>query len=257
VSSSQRSGKDIFSRLSAGYAKFRPSYPPELYRYLLGTVEETSMAWDCGTGNGQVAVELAKSFSFVSATDISRDQLKHAGIRDNIAYSLARAEDAPFPDGVFDLITVAQALHWFAFDKFFHEANRTLKPHGVLAVFGYERCTIDPSIDRVLDHLHDEIVGPYWDDERRHVETRYEHIPFPYKELTTPSFAISYDWTLDQLLGYIGTWSAVQHFIDRNASSPVDRIIGDLRRNWSGDEVKKITFPVFLRAGVKASRKPA
>ena len=216
---------------------------------MLGTVDGRSKAWDCGTGNGQVAIELAKSFSFVAATDISREQLKHAGLRGNVGYAIARAEEVPFTDSVFDLIAVAQALHWFDFDKFFREVHRTLRPDGVLAVFGYERCAIDPSTDRILDRLHDEIVGPYWDDERRHVETRYEHIPFPYKEIPPPAFSISYDWTLDQLLGYISTWSAVQHYIDRNASSPTDHIIDDLRQNWRSDEVKRVIFPVFIKLG--------
>jgi SAM-dependent methyltransferase len=218
---------------------------------LLGSVEGRATAWDCGTGNGQVAVELAKHFALVVATDISVQQLRHAAARKNISYSISPAERPPFADAAFDLITVAQALHWFSFDDFFREADRTLKPRGVLTAFGYERPMIDAAVDPILNRLHDDIVGPYWDDERLHVETRYAHIPFPYTNLQPPSFSISYVWTLDHFLGYLDTWSAVRHYIDRNASSPVDLIIADLRRNWERQEVKKVTFPVFVRAGVK------
>ena len=54
--------KDHFSKQAADYAKFRPSYPREMFEYL-GTITATrQLAWDCATGNGQAAVELATAF---------------------------------------------------------------------------------------------------------------------------------------------------------------------------------------------------
>jgi hypothetical protein len=48
--------KDLFSNHASLYSKFRPSYPQELYDYVLSFVENRNKAWDCATGNGQVAV---------------------------------------------------------------------------------------------------------------------------------------------------------------------------------------------------------
>jgi ubiquinone/menaquinone biosynthesis C-methylase UbiE len=129
--------KDNFSQQAADYAQFRPLYPSSCYDFLLKHVENRSCAWDCGTGNGQVANIFADSFDHVFATDISEKQLHHAVKRPNIAYSLCPAESTDFPDQFFDLIVVAQAIHWFNFDQFYAEVRRTLKPDGLFVVMGY------------------------------------------------------------------------------------------------------------------------
>ena len=110
--------KDNFSVQSDQYIKFRPTYPNELYSFLLALVESKHTAWDCGTGNGQIARELSKYFNKVYATDISGKQIKNDICRDNIFYKVECAEKTSFPENTFDLITVAQAIHWFNFKNF-------------------------------------------------------------------------------------------------------------------------------------------
>jgi len=70
--------KDNFSNQSFLYAKFRPSYPAALFEFILSLVPDKQSAWDCGTGNGQIAGVLADSFEIVYATDISKNQLANA-----------------------------------------------------------------------------------------------------------------------------------------------------------------------------------
>lgn len=120
--------KDNFSKQAAGYAKYRPVYPPELYDFILANAPRKQAAWDCGTGNGQAANELAKTFDKVYATDISQKQIEKAVQQSNIFYSVQPAEQTNFPGNSFDLITVAQALHWFKFDDFYTELKRVAKP---------------------------------------------------------------------------------------------------------------------------------
>ena len=78
--------KDNFSSQSSKYAQFRPAYPSELFDFLNSVAGNKESAWDCGTGNGQVAFELAKTFEKVYATDISQSQIDNAKTALNIFY---------------------------------------------------------------------------------------------------------------------------------------------------------------------------
>ncbi|HEX6226203.1 MAG TPA: class I SAM-dependent methyltransferase, partial [Chryseolinea sp.] len=121
--------KDLFSSHSKIYAAFRPTYPKALYEFIFQHVGGKNSAWDCATGNGQVAKYLSYYFDKVYATDISQQQLDQAAREENIFYSKTPAERTGFPDDQFDLITVAQALHWFDRDSFYSEALRVAKPN--------------------------------------------------------------------------------------------------------------------------------
>jgi ubiquinone/menaquinone biosynthesis C-methylase UbiE len=165
--------KDNFSSQSNQYIKFRPSYPEQLYNFLLGLVDNKENAWDCGTGNDQVVLELSKYFDKVYATDISADQIRNAYQRDNIFYKVESAEKTSFPEKIFDLITVAQAIHWFDFESFYREVKRTVKPNGVLAVIGYGLIKTEDDTDKVIDHFHHKIIGSYWDKERKYIDENY------------------------------------------------------------------------------------
>jgi ubiquinone/menaquinone biosynthesis C-methylase UbiE len=239
--------KDNFSTGSDQYALYRPSYPAAMFEYLLSLVPRHERAWDCGTGNGQVAVVLADSFDRVEATDISGAQLASAVAHERVAYSVQPAEKTPFPDGVFDLITVAQAIHWFDFEAFYREVNRTIRPGGVLAIIGYNLPRISPEIDTVLDRFYRDVVGPYWDRERRYVDEEYRTIPFPYTDIAAPAFAIEVEWNFQHLVGYIGTWSAVKHYRKATGEDPVAAVTPALEKKWGGDGVKKARFPILLR----------
>lgn len=243
--------KDNFSQQSKLYAQFRPTYPPELFQFLYFLVVEKIRAWDCGTGNGQMAGELASNFESVYATDISEKQIRNAIKKSNIEYRVERAEDTSFPSEYFDLITVAQAIHWFDFDRFYKEVDRVLKSDGIIAVIGYSLLSIDQKIDKVINHFYVNVIGSYWDPERKYIDENYQTIPFPYKEIGAPAFKIEVTWSIDELIGYLNTWSAVQHYIKKNGTNPLDQIISELRDSWGEKNNKKATFPVLLRVGRK------
>jgi len=239
--------KDNFSSQSDKYAQFRPTYPDALYTYLLSIVPARDDAWDCGTGNGQVAQVLAKSFKKVAATDISRQQIENAFMHERIEYSVQPAENTSFPDNSFDLITVAQAIHWFDFDAFYKEVIRTIRNKGVLAVIGYGLIQLSPSVDRVMAAFYRDVVGPYWDKERKYIDDNYRTIPFPFDETTSPSFENALEWTFQHLIGYIGTWSAVKHYQKATGNHPVDLVYDDLKKAWGDSETCTGRLPILLR----------
>lgn len=241
--------KDNFSSLSNEYARYRPTYPAALYDYLLSVVPGMDTAWDCGTGNGQVARDLAHHFNQVYATDISGQQIANAMPSPKIKYSVQRAEQTDFPADFFDLITVAQAIHWFEFKRFYQEVNRTIRHNGILAVIGYGGILVTPVIDKLITHFYRDIVGPFWDAERRYIDEDYQTIPFPFPELPAVNLQNQMDWTLDHLLGYFGTWSAVKHFRDKKGRDPVEEIQDELTVKWGVAETRPVRFPILLRIG--------
>lgn len=242
--------KDNFSAQSAGYARFRPGYPPALIEYLAACAPGRIHAWDCGTGNGQVAVLLAEHFEQVYATDISEKQLAEAPQHPKIRYAVEAAEQCSAPAHSFDLIVVAQAIHWFDFDRFYAVVRRVLTPGGVLAVIGYGLFeTGDAAVDALIRQFYTEIVGPYWDPERRYIDEAYRTIPFPFREMDLPPFTMNYRWSVAELLGYLGTWSAVQHYRRAKGQDPVEWIAEPLRQNWGTDQEHDIRFPLLCRAG--------
>jgi SAM-dependent methyltransferase len=239
--------KDLFSTNSSGYAAFRPTYPRELYEFIVSKVNKTDTAWDCACGNGQVARDLSEYFASVYATDHSAAQLANAFQKDNIIYSVASAEASGFPDRYFDIVTVGQALHWFNIPAFFQEARRVLRPGGVVAVWGYSLLKVSSEIDPLLNHFYTEIIGPYWDKERKLIDEQYETILFPFDKIATPSFEFSFEWTIDELSGYLTTWSSVQKYIKAHGVNPVHEFIEEIRPMWKGK--MKVSFPLFVLVG--------
>jgi len=239
--------KDRFSAHSKQYATFRPTYPKELYDFIFTHVKKFNNAWDCGTGNGQVARDLSSRFKNVFATDISEGQLANAYQANNIFYSKA-GETTNFPDQSIDLITVAQAIHWFDIPKFYEEVKRVAGPDALLAVWGYSLLNITPEIDELILHFYTQTVGPYWDVERKLIDQQYKTIPFPFVEIPAPEFKFSFDWTLNEFEGYINTWSSVQKYIKANQVNPVDELIKKIRPLWKNKR-QRINFPLFLRLG--------
>lgn len=243
--------KDNFSKQSGLYARFRPGYPKQLFNFLLALVPDKKIAWDCGTGNGQVAVKLSKYFNEVYATDLSAVQIDNAVKEKNVFYSVGNAEETLFSENKFDLITVAQAIHWFEFEKFYNEVERTLKPGGIIAVMGYDIFRINEEINSMVDHFYKVITGPYWDKERMYIDDHYKNIPFLFKEIETPDFTMNYNWEFDQVIGFLNTWSAVQHYIRKKNENPVEKFSEQLKEVWGNVEKRKVSFPVFMRTSRK------
>ncbi|OGX85044.1 class I SAM-dependent methyltransferase [Hymenobacter glacialis] len=241
---------DRFSAQAADYARYRIDYPPALYHWLLPQVGARERAWDCATGNGQVAAVLADSFVRVDATDLSANQLAQAAPRSNIHYQTATAEHTPFPNQRFDLITVAQAVHWFDTAAYHAEVRRVARSGAVLAEWGYQLCRLDtPELTQTLDSFHDVTSAPYWDTNRQHIANEYADLPFPFADVQQAHFAVVKHWLVDDLLNYLRTWSAAANYARQHAGADLVALVAEeLTRLW-GPQARLVTFPVFARAG--------
>lgn len=243
---------DHFSSVARQYADSRPTYPSALFDWLASQCGERTLAWDCGAGNGQASVELARHFHRIVATDASAAQIAQAIPHPRIDYRVAPAESSGLNAHCADLVIVAQALHWFDLDRFYAEVWRVLKPGGLLAVWSYGVQKIEGAkeIDAIVQHFYSEEVGSYWPPERHHVETGYRELPFPFTPLATPPFVMQLPWNLEQLLGYFRSWSATAAYAKANGSDPVAALEPRLRACW-GDpaQAHTITWPLALLVG--------
>jgi SAM-dependent methyltransferase len=240
--------KDHFSKQADDYAKYRPVYPRELFEYLAELAPARALAWDCGTGNGQAALGLVEYFDRVIATDPSEAQIRNAVAHAKIEYRVAPAEVTDITAGSVDLITVAQALHWFEHARFYDEAKRVLRSGGMLAVWCYGLNEIAPAIDPVVRHFYADVVGPYWPPERHFIDERYASIPFPPGELATPDFHIAARWSLDELVGYLATWSATRRFRESEGRDPLPALRNRLLPVWGPPDTDRwVRWPIYLR----------
>ena len=242
---------DHFSRLASGYARSRPRYPAELFSYLAGLTPRHELAWDCAAGSGQATVPLAQWFRRVIGTDASEAMLDQAEPHPSVEYRTAPAEQSGLDPASVDLVTVAQALHWFDVDGFYGEVRRVLATGGVLAVWTYGVNHVDlEAADRVLLRFYNDVVGPFWPTERRHVESGYRSLPFPFPEIPAPAFSMQVHWTLAELLAYVRTWSATQRYAEKHQRDPVEQLELLLAPVW-GDRVSRrmISWPLSLRVG--------
>jgi SAM-dependent methyltransferase len=241
---------DHFSALAGQYAASRPGYPPELFAWLSSLTQTHDLVWDCATGNGQAARSLADHFTRVVATDGSEEQLKQAAPHPTIEYRVALADNSGLNAKSVDLITVAQAAHWFDLDTFYKEVRRVLKPGGVLALWTYEFFAMgDKAVLECLMNFYNNTVGPYWPKERHLVREGYRTLPFPFDvEITAPAFSLKVSWKLSQILGYLGSWSAVKRFKEANHADPVESLAKELAPLWGDpDQPKAIDFPIYMR----------
>lgn len=238
--------KDLFSAQSELYQQARPTYPQSLIDSLIRQLKGFDCAWDCGAGSGQLTRLIAPYFQQVIATDLSQNQLDQAPALSNVRYVQQAAEQCSFPDQYFDLITVAQAIHWFDFEKFYAEVKRTLKADGVIAVIGYGLLTLEDAFlnDRLQQLYHQTLKG-YWDAERHYIDEHYQTIPFPFEEIAMPQFQIELGWTGQQLWDYLNTWSAVKHYQDLMRVSA----LADLQDILLIRQPMRVTFPLLLRVG--------
>jgi SAM-dependent methyltransferase len=242
--------KDHFSGHAGTYASFRPGYPPALFDFVTSLPRGRDLAWDCATGNGQAAVDLADRFARVIATDASAAQLAHATPHPRVEYRQAPAEESGLAGGSVDLVTVATAVHWFDFDRFYAEVERVLAPGGAIAVWAYNLARISPAMDLLTDRLSHEIVRAYWPPERRWVDEDYRHLPFPFAEVEVPRLWIEQDWDFERYLLYLGTWSSVTRFQQVNGSDPLDLVRGEMAAAWGDPAAERtVRWPVMMRAG--------
>jgi len=248
---------DHFSRQAAQYAVYRPGYPPELIASLARLAPARDCCWDVGTGNGQAAVMLAAHFARVIATDASERQLSHATPHPRVTYLAAPAEQAPLPDHSVSLVTVAQALHWFDHPAFYREVQRVAVPGAVLAAWSYGLLRVDAAVDAEIQWFYEVRIGRFWPPERRHVETGYTTIdfPFPRLEVAAPPLEVMLDRAA--VLGLVGTWSAVAGARAAEAGDPLDELAARLAVAWPHGEPRTVRWPLALLVGRVGEAGPA
>ena len=242
--------KDHFSQVASAYAAHRPSYPVAVVDFLARHAPARRLAWDCGCGSGQLSVLLAGPFERVLATDASAEQIAHATAHPKVEYRCAPAGASDLQDHIADLATAAQAAHWFDLPAYYAEVRRVLRPGGLVALISYGVATAGADLDAVIHPFYSQVLGSFWPPERRHVDEGYRSLPFPFEELESPPFEIRLEWRLEDLIGYVGTWSAVWALERAKGQGPVASFTRDLAAAWGPpDRMRTVRWPLSLRVG--------
>lgn len=242
--------RNWFDQGGQAYARFRPEYPPALATYLASLAPDDGTAVDVGCGNGQLTQLLAAHYHQVVGLDPSADQIANATPDDRIDYQCGPAERLPLPDASATLITAAQAAHWFDLPAFYAEVRRVAMPGAILALVSYGVLSLAPALDERFKKFYWDEIGPYWPPERTLVDTGYATIDFPFEEIAPPALEIRLDWTLDQFLGYLQTWSAVRKAREAGQDALLLDFASDLAGLWSDPQVKRpVVWPIAMRIG--------
>lgn len=248
--STPRAPGDHFSTVATEYSAFRPRYPRALFEFLSTIVEQHRLAWDCGAGTGQATLDLADFFDEVIGTDVSAEQIGRAPQHPKITWLVCPAELTPLASRSVDLITVAQALHWFDHARFNAEVRRVAAPGAAIAAWTYGAPRMDGSVGELLHRSMFETLGDYWPPERRHVYDEYRSIPFPFERIATPPVSLEDEWKPAQLAGYMRTWSATTRYRSSTGDDPIAEIEQEMGALWGDPSVpRRIVWPLIIIAG--------
>jgi SAM-dependent methyltransferase len=240
---------DHFSDAAGLYATIRPRYPRRLFEFIATAAPATERAWDCATGNGQAALGLAENFAEVEATDASAEQIAHALPAARVHYTVQPAEHTDFPDGHFDAVCVAQALHWFDASAFFHEARRVLRPRGVLVVSGYNWFRVDPDFDAAFADCVLAPIHASWPVQNALVWNDYRDIALPFPRIETPELTLEAEWRFDELLAFVHSWSGTRRHIANHGPGFFDHAETELAPLWGArDAPRTVRMPLTLIA---------
>ena len=246
---------DYFSDHSKLYASARPSYPEELFRFVASIAPARERAWDCATGNGQAAIGLARYFADVEATDASEGQIANAVARPNITYAVCSAEESGFPSRYFDAVCVASAIHWFDHERFYPEVKRVLRSGGVIAAWGYDHLRVSPEFDAEFERSVERFIAPYWPPRKKLLHDGYRDVPFPFERIEPPPMEMHADWSFDQLMAFVRSWSGVQRCIAAEGDRFFSGATAALRSAWGDpDDPKRCGMDLYILAGVNRPR---
>ncbi|KAL6596273.1 hypothetical protein ACP70R_047637 [Stipagrostis hirtigluma subsp. patula] len=255
---------ELFSKQAAVYAAVRPAYPKDLFAKLAAATGHHRLAWDVGTGNGQAAISVAEHYDSVVATDTSAEQRRHAAPHPKVRYHHT-PEGTPEEDlvpalggeGCVDLITVAQAVHWFDLPAFYAVAHRVLRrPGGVIAVWGYnyrvspvDRRTCwrgsskPPCLTGTLD------LGAL-------VIDGYRDLPFPFvdiglgREGEPMSIDMEHEMSFEGLVSMLRSTAPVTTAKQQGVDLLGERVVKEMEEEWGGASlVRKVAYKAFLLAG--------
>ena len=249
--------KDHFSQVAGAYAHWRPTYPDALFDAITAVVPATASVWEPGCGSGQATRGLSERFAHVHATEPSAAQIEQhwarSGQAGNVSLAVEPGEATALPERSIDLVAVAQALHWFDHPRFFAECERVLRPGGVLAAWTYQDMVFASDLEDAADGFRAEIA-PYWPSERAQVDAGYADYAWPFPALPAPSLWLTAEWTLPQLLGYLGSLSATARCRAASGSDPVETHAAALAHAW-GDpaQVRTMRWPLILHLRQKPS----
>ena len=242
--------KDHFSDHARSYSDFRPRYGADVVAYLATLAPTAGTVWDAGTGNGQLAAVLGDRFARVIATDASAEQIRSATQHARVEYRVEPAERTSLAGRSVDLVTVAQATHWFDLDRFYDEVRRVARPGSAIVLLGYELMSVSAEIDQVVAWFYKPVVGPYWPPERAHLETGYRDLAFPFPAIPAPPLEMVHVWDRDQVLAYIGTWSAVSGYKKSRGEDPIPLLRERLEQHWPDpSERRTVRWPLIVKAG--------
>jgi SAM-dependent methyltransferase len=240
----------LFGEYASDYARSRPQYPVALWQWVTSLCSAHDHAWDAGCGNGQASLALAAHFNQVTATDISAEQIANATPHKKVNYITAPTEDLSFPPASLDLVCVAQALHWFDLNTFWPQVQSALKPSGLFVAIAYGVFTLNEPIDAATKQYFFDVVEPYQAAGNRMIAQGYQDIAFPFKMIDAPQMAIECEWTMEQLLAYADTWSAVARMRKEQGEDPMPAYRAALAQVW-GDaaKVRRVQMPLLIKAG--------
>jgi SAM-dependent methyltransferase len=243
--------EDHFSQQAAQYAAYRPRYPRALFEFVAGLTPRHGAVLDCGTGSGQAAIGLTDYFDRVIATDPSEEQIRHGARHPQIEFRVARAEASGLRNGSVNLVTAAQALHWFDPDAFFAEAKRVLAEDGAIAAWGYgDPCLDLAELERKLHEFNRGLLEKYWPAERQILLDGFRDVQFPFAEVATPRIELTTHWNLFELAGYLRTWSATARYVNKHGVDPVTAVEQSLASEWSDPHTtREVRWPLYIRAG--------
>jgi SAM-dependent methyltransferase len=240
--------QDHFSGHAESYARWRPVYPDSLFAELAARAAAHDLAWDVACGNARASAALAHHFSRVFASDASEEQLRRALPNERVQLACEPAETPSLAPASVDAVFVGQALHWFRFDAFYEAVRRVAKPGAPVVAVLYELSRITPDVDREVRAFYSGAIGPFWPGDRRHIDERYASIPWPFRAMDFPVVEMTMSWTLDEMIGYVGTWSAVQRYKAAGHDDPVPALAERLRPLW-GNDARDVTWPLHRLAG--------
>jgi SAM-dependent methyltransferase len=242
--------KDHFSGAASGYAAHRPVYPRSVAEALAACSPGRALAWDAGCGSGQLSLVLAEVFDRVVATDASAAQIAEAVPHPRVRYAVSPAEASGLSDGSVDCAVAAQAAHWFDLDAYYREVRRVARPGGLVALVTYAVMEVDPEIERLVEHFYWHTLEGHWPPERKLVEEGYRSLPFPFEPVEAPALALEHRWNVEQLLGYVGTWSAVQSLKKAGRGAELERFGEAIRSAWGDPALEqRVRWPLSVRLG--------
>ncbi len=241
----------LFDDKSELYAQARPRYPASLYQWLKSVCLNHDAVWDVGCGNGQAAIDLSGYFRRVEATDISAAQIANSPNCERVRFSIQPAEYTNFAESSFDAVCVAQALHWFDYERFWPEVLRVLKKNGVFAAWGYRWPQIDSSIDEALEQSFLSVIRPYWASQNKLLWDGYKDVPFPLAPLEVPSIELTMNWSVSQFFAYLHTWSATRRCMEAHGCEFFNESFRRVSALWGAEGERTVAMDFVVIAGRK------